>query len=640
MKRHLFFLSFFYLILTQSGHSTQISFESLIDSAEYLASRDHQRSLSLVWNALQRSNSDVEQSRSYTLMSTLYVHLGHYDSAVWSGKKVIDSSKDEYLLAKAYLSIGSAYSRLIMFDSSHYHFKKSLDLAKHDQMKSDIFNALGVLFKNVNQYDSAIFYYIKAIELARVDSDSRKIAILNLNLANIFGAKGNFTQAKKFHQEAIRRLDIINHVPLLTHEYAVYADFLSSTNGEKDSIRFYLSTALDLAYRYNLPKQKALVHAIKGDMFLKEKKYVDAIKELKTTVELKNKRGDTRSLGFYQFLIAKSYFELENYPVALIYLDSVFVNLKAIENKFALIDYYALMSEVYEAQNKFEKALEYHKLYKAYTDTSTLEKQKDEFEQLMVRYETREKELEIERQKLTISETRRVASNTSWMLGASLLAGTFLILFLFQKNRIDKKRKELELIKNTVSVQEKVRSDIARDLHDSVGQSLIASKISVEALDDPATETVLSMIQEAYNEVRQVSHQMLPTILSSEGLPNAMEQLVQAQFGGKGYDVSFSHEGSKNLRLDELTEINVYRIAQEIINNIVKHSKADKVKVKVSTKSKNFTLCISENGEGFDLEKIKKGQGLINIEHRIQMINKARLTRNRESGYYNTIISI
>jgi len=222
-------------------------------------------------------------------------------------------------------------------------------------------------------------------------------------------------------------------------------------------------------------------------------------------------------------------------------------------------------------------------------------------------------------------------------VGMLLLAGSLFFFFLTYQKRLLKKQLELnkikqdqqeEILRNTISAQEKERKRIAQDLHDEVGAMLSVVKLNVGRIEkksgeqtakDLAIETK-SYIDDVITQVRRISRALLPPSLEKLGLFYALEELVN--WVNKSDQLTIvCWKGGEQIRLDIQKELALFRITQELLNNAIKYSNATKIVVKVRYRSKHVAMSITDNGNGFDInEKMSVGLGLKNLESRTQIM--------------------
>ncbi len=182
------------------------------------------------------------------------------------------------------------------------------------------------------------------------------------------------------------------------------------------------------------------------------------------------------------------------------------------------------------------------------------------------------------------------------------------------------------LLKKIIETQEDERKRIARDLHDGIGQSLVAVKLHIEGLKNNYNKNndikkelniIPQLIHHSIGELRRVCFDTLPLFLQEYGLIKAIQEL-KSTFSNLDFKIIFKYDKE----LPELTnplEISIFRIIQEFMNNSIKHSEATEVNINIKNKKNNIILNLKDNGIGFNIDDIKenRGQGLKNIKTRV-----------------------
>lgn len=188
------------------------------------------------------------------------------------------------------------------------------------------------------------------------------------------------------------------------------------------------------------------------------------------------------------------------------------------------------------------------------------------------------------------------------------------------------KEEKAKRITSVIDGQEQERQRLSRELHDGLGQYILAIKMKLERAENASPELKMQIIEEAKNllvitskEIISISENLAPPVLSEFGLMSALENLCEEVKNNTGIDVRFNYFNAPT-KCDEKVKIYFYRIIQEALNNITKHSKATTADILIIFEEK-ITLSISDNGEGFIYDESKKtGNGIFNMRDRTELL--------------------
>ncbi|HEV7331219.1 MAG TPA: PAS domain-containing sensor histidine kinase [Flavisolibacter sp.] len=196
-----------------------------------------------------------------------------------------------------------------------------------------------------------------------------------------------------------------------------------------------------------------------------------------------------------------------------------------------------------------------------------------------------------------------------------------------RQKEMEARLNELVALKAQMEGEEKERSRIARDLHDSVANLIAAAKMQLSALADSVQEVKarqeflqsLDLLDNAAMQVRNTSHNLKQEPLLEKGLDGALQRYCQS-FCNSKISVEFVSIGTSR-RFPEAFELSIYRICQELIGNAIKHAKATHVLVQLSFHEDHLGLAIEDNGRGFNLQQETKGTGLKSVQKRVKALN-------------------
>ena len=276
--------------------------------------------------------------------------------------------------------------------------------------------------------------------------------------------------------------------------------------------------------------------------------------------------------------------------------------------------------------------------------------------ELMIQYETEKKEQQIKIQSLIIENQSQRSQQL--IFGAIGGLGFLLLLstmgYFYYRNQQQEKLAQAQLhyqeqlLAATVNTQEAERKRISRDLHDGIGQQLSGLKLSFQQMTEKISTQVPEqkeqlgklekIIQDASTDVRNLSHQMMPKALQDLGLAPAISDMLENTFPNTGIIHEFHHDNI-NQRLPEPIEIGLYRIAQELVSNILKHAQAKEVSIELLKNRQQIVMMVEDDGKGFQPAQIQKdGHGLTNIRSRLQAIKgEVHFESPKEGGTLVTV---
>ncbi len=189
--------------------------------------------------------------------------------------------------------------------------------------------------------------------------------------------------------------------------------------------------------------------------------------------------------------------------------------------------------------------------------------------------------------------------------------------------------------------QEMERKRISRELHDGLGQKLIGAKLQLENCNDTditciqtTTRNVKDRLHLIVDELRRISNDLMPSSLEELGLETALKNLCRDVEQQTGIEVDF--DSDPDIPIKGKTAIYLFRIAQEGIQNTIKHSHASRLSLQLLKNRDFLILILEDNGSGFDIRSIIKGNGLSNIKERSSLLG-GTFTLESEAGSGTTI---
>lgn len=372
------------------------------------------------------------------------------------------------------------------------------------------------------------------------------------------------------------------------------------------------------------------------------KKYDSALYFFKKTAPFYKKNRNQEYLSYNYNNQAQAYKGLGDYKQAIkFYHKADSIPLREFNLKTKKI-FYSNMTDLYSRIGRYDTAFSYSQKLSKIKDSINETAQNVSMAAIKEQYDNER----LRADNLEIESKRTQNRNIAFGLGGGLL-GVALIGFLLYKNTKRKqyiaeqqreieiqktekilKEQELTTIDAMIAGQEKERERLASELHDSVGATLAAAKMQFNHLktnkgkivnEEELFNSTSSLLEDAYTEIRSMSHLKNSGVLAKNGLLPAVKKLAKNASATQKLSVEVQDFGL-NERLDNSMEIAIFRIIQELVTNIIKHSGASEANISITKHVDSLSIIVEDNGRGFDTKKSygKNGMGLFNIERRVE----------------------
>ncbi len=596
------------------------------DSARYHFENGNVKRARPFLNQALEGNATAE---TYLLASRLENHEGYFP-------KSIDFGRQAHTIAKANNNPAIASAALIEIAFSSIELGKTDSVLRHaelaEQLDTTGLNRLGIplvrarYWHSLNQPPKALPFYQKALTLA-IEADALKHRILALTgMASLyFSLEPNMKRVMSLLNEAISLCDSTKHADIIARNCARMAN-ASMVLDNLPRAEAYLMRAKKITdITHNMPVESYVLSSIailrSGQGNLQE-----SINIAREPIRMKRAMGQVKALQNDLLNLAEWQIHLKQYAAADQTIREGIATSSALKDYVYLNYYYRHLSTLDSLTGKFSDAYSHLRQSMIFKDSTLALQNAKAVNEIREKYETEQKEKLLAEKELKIQEQRaRIVLILS--IGVILIL-VFVVVLLITRNRhrlrlaAEKQEQNKLRLQTIIKTQEEVQQDIARDIHDGLVQMMGAAKLSLQAIR-PGDEVksllekasrASAIIDDACVEARNISHQLLPYSLMREGFSSALRELVQSSFA------TYSFDGQDNLELDQAIAVNLYRISQEIINNISKHAEATFVKVILKNSATQLSLTFEDNGKGFDPMKVRKGAGLVNIMTRAEVI--------------------
>lgn len=594
-------------------------------------------------------NSGKADATTFNELIWAYV-FNQPDSAIFYGHRGlgwIAQNREDSLLGSIRNRIGVAYDIKSMPDSALHWYALALEHALSSgnrKTEAGALNNIGLIYWNRGQADKAIDHYIRAASIFEELGNDMGLANAYNNIALILHDDEQDERSLRYNRQALAVRLRIGHTYGVAASYANIAQiYLFADEPVLDSAEHYINLAIPLKQQLKDSYGLARAYNSLADVFLARQQYDSALAYFHRTLNIQKSIDNAEGYASTFYNIAAVYRKMNLDRPMLAFLDSAQAVAEMQQDVSLLWKIYAAKAKTLSRLGRYQEAYPYWMRYETIKDSLLNIERSSKIAELETRYRTAEQERELSEKKAALAEAKlKVENRTKWIIGllSGLLVLTVLGFAMLQRSKrrsqaekdaaiIAERERGLEAI---IEATEEERKRIAKDLHDGVVQSLTGVSLRLQRVFghikgispkemDEATASK-AMLNDAISELRTISHQMMPRVLSEQGLVPAMDDMLQKTLGSTTIKYEFEHHKVDGQRYAENVEVSLYRICQELINNIIKHSDAKAVSVQLLQTSSHLVLVVEDNGKGFNFEDVanRNGIGLMNISSRAKAI--------------------
>jgi signal transduction histidine kinase len=522
-----------------------------------------------------------------------------------------------------------------------------------------VFNNIAASYRKQGQYDKAISYILDGLKLAESENKEYWLTNYNTNISLNYHDFESYSKGVYYGKKALnyglkaKKRDV-NGISLALNALAINFDDWN----KPDSALYYHKKVfnyvkgkdtLDYSHTYNNI----------GNTYMKQKKYKEAESWIKRAMKIESLNSNGLKDASYYYENATHYinlatiaYNLDDFAKSETLFDKAYLYVKNSKSAEKFRDYFHQRYLFNKKRKNLEKTVEFQENYIKLRDSVFEIERAKTVTELETKYQTEKKE------KLLLQKEAEAKQKNSYLIGISVLAVLIaLIGFLIyrqQKLKTAQQAQEFELksaiskIETQNKLQEQ-RLNISRDLHDNIGAQLTfiissvdnikyAFDITNEKLDNKLTN-IVSFAKETIVELRDTIWAMNSNEISFEDLEIRINNYIEKAKEAKD-QISFSFAIDSVLKTQKLTSVqgmNIYRTIQEAVNNAIKYANASVITINAKQVENQLKIIIQDNGIGFDEATVEKGNGLQNMQKRIEEIGGELNIKSSKNG---TTISI
>ena len=527
---------------------------------------------------------------------------------------------------------------------------------KGHEIEANVYLSMAQSFYYEGKYDSCAWYRYKTLNLVesnQVEDSKIQMSAYGSVLQFWMNAHGDI-EHDKYIQQLMNHINAIEvkaiaarDSNLLVSIYFRKAGYYENTR-QRDSSRYYCRLTADLGKRMQVTPSVVVASLLNMAIsYLEDHESAKAtacIQEAFNEIPPQNRSGN-RYLIFSAFALGEALYQQKKYDKAISVLQGAIAKADSL-HILPMTEYaHKTLAQTYDAVSNHSKAAEHWRLYAEISDSLVKDKKMELVYNVEMKYRIADKDRELARKELSIAlNEARLRSKNLWIGGITtgFIVITLLGLLLY-RNTKHKNTLQAEKIRNLhqevqisslqamIAGEEKERSRIARDLHDSVSGTLATIRTRLSSVfrkqaPEPTISAefteILQLLEEASIELRKTAHNLMPEILLQEGLAKA--SLLFCERVRKGHLLEINTEiWGEPKNLSKNFELTAYRIIQELVHNILKHARASQALVQIVFHDSLLCITVEDNGAGMPANNPigSDGMGLKSIRERVHSLN-------------------
>ncbi len=532
---------------------------------------------------------------------------------------------------------------------------QAVELAKkiNNQKQLAVANAnVGASYYGLRSMDNCIQYFLKGIYILEELKDSAYLVVSYMNMAGLYSEmeeqdQKGYAYGLKAYSIATQLKDTINMIGALNNTAGILIDL-----AKYDSAMVILNQSNSMAIITN--NKTAQVSALTNICYInsKTKNISDLQIHADTLLKISTENNEEEGLSnSYQYL-GRCLFEKKKFSEAKIYIEKMLaIDLRLGLNKSLQVAYQN-MSQLELALGNLAAFHENLAKSDSVSDRIMNDKIQHNIQDFEAKYSLDKKQSEINdliKDKQIKQLKLRQQQITNLVLIALLLL-IAIIGYLFYRNGLQKrklleteatlqrqkisefvKEKELLAAESILQGQEEERKRLAKDLHDGLGSILSSTKYSFNNMKNNliispenaiAFDKSIAMLDQSIQELRMIAHNMMPEALVKFGLDTALKDFCESINLNTPLQLTYQSFDLTDDTISKNMSSSIYRIVQELVNNILKHANAKTALVQLVKKEDKLSITVEDNGKGFDTADLKNnaGSGYTNLQNRVTYI--------------------
>jgi signal transduction histidine kinase len=599
---------------------------------------------------LSKQQPDSVKMQVLSDLSYYYLYQSTDTSLIYGKDLVAYSStkKSEKFKAKAYRNMGNAFMYSNQYDSAYVYFDKAFKvLDKNNFDKSAVYSSIGMLQKRKGNYEDALKTYFDGIRYDEETNNEYGKFIKLLNAASVYFILEDIDKSIDFQLKAIAISDATDN-PNITYAKGTILNNIAVNyiTVEKFVVAMeYLEKSLAFNLKSQNKKELARTYNNIGTVYEKQNQLNKALDNLNKALVLRKEIGDVDELIETHMALGTTYGKLKQSKKSTQHFAIALEKATSANNLSLISETYLSISNNYGLQNNPMKELENYRHHIQFRDSIFKLTNLENINEIDAKYESEKKDKELAKQQLEIQKT---STQYNYMTGLAifLLIAAILTFVVFQQRQKRKNQEivtlkrehQIKTLESLIEGEEKERFRIAKELHDGVNGDLSAIKFKLSSLlemNNKVIKEAITMIDDSCQQVRAISHNLVPQSLVNFNFIEAIQEYCNNMDAIHKPQISFQKLG-EHIDIEKKSELNIFRIIQELVTNSVKHAEASEINVQISCRDNLMHITFEDDGKGFDKNQVESdGIGLKNIPSRIDYLNASiDLISNKQGTSY------
>ena len=576
----------------------------------------------------------LEHEKAYEICWAIYPNLKKCNNSNEVAHYYIN-----YAEAATYLQ--KYKSSLNILDEGILFFEKEKDSSLHEFGYAYL--KAGENSTKINSISESAAYFNKASEIFTYQKDTLFYLWTQNGLSTLFSTNGLYDEAEKARQPIYKLGGLINNKQVVAMAHVRAAIDASINNNVKKELQHTklalenMSPDADISEIVNILILSSAVGTYARQNDIKSSNFY--LEKLNS--KIKNTTNSTFLNSYYTLARAYNANANGDYEQAKRYATSIVSSIKNAQEASNLLQLESLLAIIYNKKGANQQALKHYKRYVEIKDSISKIASRKKFAYVQSLFESEKKDLEISKHQKNIALlSAKNKLKNQWLLFGSLSAfALFIIAYLWRSRTFIEKKEALqkEFSQNLIKNIEQERKRISRELHDGIGQNLllIKNKFKTETINQ---KNNMTLIDDTINDVRNISHSLHPFRFEKLGLIASLKHTVKTfQKDSKIFYSEAINVPKKPIDKDK--EIYIYRMIQECLNNVEKHSNAKACKVSLFEHESSLIFEVKDNGIGFSVNEnsnMLDSLGMRTLKERTKLIDST-LIINSEKNRGTTI---